>query len=43
MKFVGNAVLATAILGTFVLATSMVMDMMDNDRFWHQIKPGNGN
>ena len=43
MKFFGSVVIATAILGTSVLAASMVMDMMDNDRFWHQIKPGNGN
>ncbi len=43
MKFFGSVVIATVILGTSVLATSMVMDMMDNDRFWHQIKPGNGN
>lgn len=43
MKFLGQVVVATAVLGVTVLATSMAMDMMDNDRFWHQIKPGIGN
>ncbi|WP_277984878.1 hypothetical protein [Actinomyces minihominis] len=42
MKFLGRAALSVVVLGVAVLATSMVMDMMDNDRFWHSVKPGNG-
>ena len=38
MKFLGRAALAAAILGAGVLVVSMVIDTVESDRLWHQVK-----
>ena len=43
MKFLGSALAVVVTAGVLVLATGMVMDMMESDRFWHRVKPQVGN
>lgn len=39
MKILGSLLAIGVAAGAVVLAVGMVMDMMENDRFWHRVKP----
>ncbi len=43
MGFLRKSAAAAAILGITVLAAAMVVDMMENEVFWHRVKPQEGN